>query len=247
VAAVVGLGVTAAFYFKHKQAWMATAIIFAVILPLMMTAADLHISSKERSQILRTNSMSNMSGRMTLWNVAFTKFWNKPILGYGFVVGGADAFANEAQGTETTEAPGKNAKYGKSFIPTLHNGFLQALLDSGMVGAFLYIAIIGWALWALLKHDTARQYGAELYALIFLTLSNFGETVVFSAGEYPGVFYWYVAVFAMSLNPTKRLATTPPQTKPESWAGYDRLKLAPVPKAPATALFSSQVQGKGRR
>jgi O-antigen ligase len=247
VAAVVGLGVTAAFYFKHKQAWMATAIIFAVILPLMMTAADLHISSKERSQILRTNSMTNMSGRMTVWNVALTKFWDRPILGYGFVIGGADAFTNEAQGTETTEAPGTNIKYGKSFTPTLHNGFLQALLDSGTVGAFLYITIIGWALWALLRHDTARRYGAELYALIFLTLSNFGETVVFSAAEYPGVFYWYVAIFAMSLNPMERFMAALPQTKPEIWAGYDGLKLTPVPKAPGTALFSSQVRGKGRR
>jgi O-antigen ligase len=246
VAAAVGLCVVAVLYFKHKRAWLATAIITAVILPLMVTAADLHISSKEQSQIFRTTSMSNMSGRVTVWNVAMTKFWDRPILGYGFTIG-ADAFNNEAQGAEAAKALGTSVKYGKSFTPTLHNGFFQALLDSGALGAFMYVMVIGYALWALFKRDTARRYGAEMYALIFLTLSNVGETIVFSAAEYPGVLYWYVAIFAMSLKQTKRVAATLPQAKPENWAGYGRLRLAPTSTAPVTGSFSSHGRGEGWR
>ncbi|HUJ79721.1 MAG TPA: O-antigen ligase family protein [Nitrospiria bacterium] len=241
VAAAVGLCVVAVLYFKHKWAWMAAVIVAAVVLPLTMTAADFHISSKRESQILRTQSMANLSGRVTIWNVAFTKFWERPLLGYGFTIG-ADAFEGKAQGSKTSVPVGKDYKYGKSFIPTLHNGFIQALLDSGALGAFLYVTIIGYSLWAMLTRDGARQYGVEMFVLIFLTLSNFGETVIFSAAEYPGVFYWYIALFAMSLKRSKKFAAALSQAEPIGWAGYDSLRLTPIPAA--LASFPSSVRGK---
>ncbi|HUK56211.1 MAG TPA: O-antigen ligase family protein [Nitrospiria bacterium] len=230
VAAVVALCVTAAFYFKHKRTWTTATIIFAAILPLMMAAADLRISSKEESQILREKSITNLSGRVTIWNVALAKFWNRPFLGYGFTIG-ADAFDNEAQGLKVMKAPGTDAQHQRSFTPTLHDGFIQALLDSGALGAFLYVAIIGYALWALFKRDTARQYGAELYVLIFMSLSNVGETVIFSAAMYSGVLYWYIAIFAMSLRQTEKGATALPRAgsgaRPAA-AGFDRLRFPRV-------------------
>jgi len=137
-----------------------------------------------------------------------------------------------------------SSRYGKSFTPTLHNGFLQSLLDSGFLGASLYLTIIWFVIWVLLKQDTARQYGAELYVLIFMTLSNFGETVIFSAAMYPGVLYWYVAVFALSLKRSKDFSTAFSLPKQKNRINYHQIKSVTIHTASTTPSFSSYSKGR---
>ena len=72
-------------------------------------------------------------------------------------------------------------------------------MDSGTLGACLYLGVIGSALWRVFRYDYDRQYGAEMYCLVFFTLSNVTDTIIFGAAVSYEVFYWYVSVAALSL------------------------------------------------
>lgn len=242
IAAAVGIFVTASFYFKNKRAWILASILVAFLSPLVMIATDFSVSSEDKERILRMDSLTNLSGRVALWNAAFKMFWDRPILGHGFTLG-ADAFGGEVV-DKLAKMSGTSARYGKSFTPTFHNGFVQALLDSGAIGALLYTAVIGYALWAHLKYEKARQYGVELYSLMFLTIGNLGETIIFTAADYYAVFYWYVAIFAMSLKRPEKLAGRIDHTQVEKSAGYRPREPVRPSTAPAPIIFSPRSSGK---
>ena len=82
---------------------------------------------------------------------------------------------------------------------TLHNGYLQALLDSGAIGAALYVAVILSALGCFLFYDRDKRYASEFYGLLFLAIANLGETVIFGAAVLHGVWFWYLSVLALTL------------------------------------------------
>jgi hypothetical protein len=61
------------------------------------------------------------------------------------------------------------------------------------------MAIIGTALWRLIRYDHDRRHGAELYGLIFFSLSNVADTIIFGAAVFYEVFYWYLSIMALGL------------------------------------------------
>jgi hypothetical protein len=92
----------------------------------------------------------------------------------------------------------------------MHSGFFQSLLDSGAIGTLLYISIIIGAVVAMIRYDRLRAYPSVFFTVVFLAVANFGETVIFTAGTFPSVYFWYLAVFAFALRyqpaPAKSLA-----------------------------------------
>lgn len=195
-AAAAGVLVTAALYLKRKLAWCFIIVATICLTLFVGIVADMSISSKDRSRILRADSFERMSGRTVIWRFAFEKFRDRPILGYGFTLG-ADAF-KEGQETRFSAFDASPSLLKKESF-TMHSGYVQALLDSGILGTVFYISIIISVLWALIKNDKDRRHGAVMYSICFLTISNLGETVVFSAAVLHAVFYWYLAIFALSL------------------------------------------------
>jgi O-antigen ligase len=195
-AGAASLLITAIFYLRRKLEWGLAAVMIISFSLIVTTVADINISSKARSRILRIDSLERMSGRTVIWGLAFEKFWDRPLLGYGFTLG-SDAFKEG----EIPQSPRPNSPTllnNETF--TLHSGYVQALLDSGFLGASLYLSIVMSVLWRLIKYDTGRKYGAEMYCAGFLTISNFGESVILSAAVFHAVFYWYLATFALSLD-----------------------------------------------
>src|SRR5262245_26913659 len=105
-------------------------LAFAAIVIGLFGAIFMDKIVQEESRLLRADSLSHMSGRTEIWSVAIDAFQERPLLGYGFSVG-ADAI----MGTAVIRNMGKS---GYANTPTLHNGFVQAILDSGALGLVLY-------------------------------------------------------------------------------------------------------------
>jgi O-antigen ligase len=129
-----------------------------------------------------------------LWELALKKYQDSPLLGYGFTTG-SDALASEMGDTLSTAFGVADRSQQKLF--SLHSGYIQALLDSGILGATLYIAILGLALWRLFRYDYERRYGAEMYCLVFFSISNLTDTIIFGAAVFYEVFYWYLSILAL--------------------------------------------------
>ena len=195
-AAVAGLSITGILYMRQKKLWVSALAFAGIVGVLGMIAIDLRISSDAQSRALRSESLDTMSGRTVLWNLALKRYWDSPILGYGFTTG-SDALTKDMGAVLSNAFGVTDQKHQQSF--SLHSGYVQALLDSGALGAGLYLIILFAALWSLVRKDTERVYGAELYCLVFFTISNITDTIIFGAAVFYEVFYWYVIALALRI------------------------------------------------
>jgi O-antigen ligase len=195
-AAAVGLLITGMIYIRQKRAWMSGLAFVGVIGSLGLVVLDLKMASETPSHVIRSNSIGTLSGRTALWEVALKKYQDSPLLGYGFTTG-SDALASDMGDTLSTAFGVADRSQQKLF--SLHSGYIQALLDSGILGATLYIAILGSALWRLFRYDLKRRHGAEMYCLIFFSISNVTDTIIFGAAVFYEVFYWYLSILALGI------------------------------------------------
>jgi O-antigen ligase len=193
-AAAAGLFITGIIYIRQKRAWMIGLAFVGVIGSLGAVILDLHIASETSSHVIRSNSLGTLSGRTALWELALNKFQDSPLLGYGFTTG-SDALASDMGDALSTAFGVLDRSQQKLF--SLHSGYIQALLDSGVLGVTLYLTILGSAFWRLFQYDHERRHGAEMYCLVFFSISNLTDTIIFGAAVFYEVFYWYLSILAL--------------------------------------------------
>jgi len=195
-AAVAGLLITGIIYIRQKRAWMIALAFVGVIGGLGLVILDVHLASETKSKVIRSGSIGSLSGRTVLWDLAFEKYQDSPFLGYGFTTG-SDALASDMGDTLNTAFGVADRSQQKAF--SLHSGYIQALLDSGAIGTSLYLSILCLALWRLFRYDQERLHGAEMYCLLFFSISNLTDTIIFGAAVFYEAFYWYLSALAMSV------------------------------------------------
>ena len=195
-AAAAGLLITGIIYIRQKRAWMIALAFVGVIGSLGLVIVDVHLASETQSKVIRSGSIGTLSGRTVLWELALKKYQDSPFLGYGFTTG-SDALASDMGDTLSTAFGVADRSQQKAF--SLHSGYIQSFLDSGAIGASLYLSILGLALWRLLWYDQERRHGAEMYCLLFFSISNLTDTIIFGAAVFYEVFYWYLSVVALSV------------------------------------------------
>lgn len=196
VAAAAALLISGIVYIKQKRTGVIALVLISIIGSLGLIIADVRIASDTQSKVIRSGSIGTLSGRTALWELALIKYQDSPILGFGFTTG-SDALASDMGDTLRTAFGVANQAQQKTF--SLHSGYIQALLDSGAIGAFFYVAIIGFSLWNLFRHDQERRYGAVMYGLVFFSLSNMTDTIIFGAAVFYEVFYWYLSILSLGL------------------------------------------------
>ncbi|MEQ1844191.1 MAG: O-antigen ligase family protein [Nitrospira sp.] len=194
-ATAAGLLITGLIYIRRKHAWVIALAFAGIIGSLSLVVLDIHMGAETQSKVIRSGSIGTLSGRTVLWDLALEKYQNSPFFGFGFTTG-SDALAADMGDTLSTAFGVNDRSQQKAF--SLHSGYIQALLDSGAIGASLYLSILGLSLWRLLKHDGERRHGAEMYCLVFFSISNLTDTIIFGAAVFYEVFYWYLSVVALS-------------------------------------------------
>ncbi|WP_404788156.1 O-antigen ligase family protein [Altericista sp. CCNU0014] len=99
------------------------------------------------------------TGRTDIWMLVFEKIQSRPILGYGF--GGFWRGMKGESGDLWTEL--------KWAIPHSHNGFLDVVLDLGLIGLILFsLTLLAVALRSIKLVRTSKSDG-EIYPLMYLT------------------------------------------------------------------------------
>ncbi|MCA9423346.1 MAG: O-antigen ligase family protein [Nitrospira sp.] len=196
-AAIGAVGVVAFFYLRKSRVYFGAAIALLVLSSLLGTVLDIKLSSNASERIVRQESLTNFSGRTFVWSLALEKFWNSPLLGFGYTLGHHALL--EFRGGKVVEDRSSNISLFKNKKFSLHNGYMQALLDSGVIGGILYVLIMAVVPWKLFAYDKERRYGAAMYCILFFSISNGGESTVLAAAMFHSVFYWYLAAIAFSL------------------------------------------------
>ncbi len=201
VGALVALLVTGGLYARQKRALVAMGIVGLVVALGIASVSQIKVSAMDQPKVLRSESLENLSGRTTVWTMALARFWDRPVLGYGYTTGHHALLL--ARGKDDGEVSVEQVGLLQNETFSLHNGYVQALVDSGALGTSFYVMILLASIWRLLRCDSERQYPSILYSLVFLSISNMGETVVFTPATFHAAFYWYAAIVALGLGSSR--------------------------------------------
>lgn len=183
-------------------AWFYQPKLRKLVLPLGITAligisafvviyAGSSVQDAELNNIVRTDSIGNLSGRPSLWAAVIEARIEAPLAGEGFSLGGALLYdLNSISGDIDPRAIGRT---------TLHSGYFQALADLGLIGGVLYTLLILVASFVLISRDRVRRYPMLCYILIFMAISNAAESVIYTASNFPSIFFWYALITVMGM------------------------------------------------
>lgn len=193
LALIFASGITVYFYYPKLKKYAVMAILMSVVIVVGVMSIGVKYDTKSAEKLARVDSITSLSGRLELWETSINSLSGyRWVLGYGFTAG------SEGLGIKTVMSSRETGK------TTLHNGYVQSLLDSGVLGFFFYVLIIILSLKNIIKRDFLKKYAYICYTIVFLSIANIGEAVIYTASIYHSIVFWFVAIFALSL-PKKRI------------------------------------------
>ncbi len=143
--------------------WLVTGAVVAAGCSYAVVNADSFL------QILGKDS--SLSGRTMLWMVVSMAISQKPWLGHGF-----DAFWTGMQGASASVL----SSVGWA-APNSHNGYLDLLVDLGVVGLLVYLVGYIGASWKAMKQYRRQSNEANMWPLMYLAfvfLVNMTESTI---------------------------------------------------------------------
>ena len=177
LAVVVALGVGALYIMPKRRVLGVGLVMAAVVIAVGVFGADLVDSAKHALLFGRQESTADvgtLTGRTELWSELMTYIGARPIVGYGF-----DGFWGPIHTASVALSLGW-------VVPHAHNGYIEMLLDLGVVGLVLFLAV----LFAGLSHahrrlrespgDTEALLGVTL--LVWLLVAMMAEKIVPQSG-----------------------------------------------------------------
>jgi len=151
------------------------------------------VDTKGVEKSARVSSLSTLTGRIPLWEMAIDGFSKRPIIGYGSTIGAYALRDDSGTALYNSEGP-SGQELGRE---TLHNGYIQSVLDLGALGLFFYVAIFYVAIYRIYHRDKLKLHGSVIYGVLFVVISNFGESVVYSASTSHSIVFWCLVVFGL--------------------------------------------------
>jgi O-antigen ligase len=185
----------------HKSAKVLLgAGVAAVAIGGVILAAGAHVDKATVDRAVRADSLSNLSGRLALWQHGWELARKQPVFGSGLTMG-SQALASGGSMSSTGSSSLANREQDARAVArvTFHNGYLQAYMDSGLGGALLYLLVIVAATWRALTSEKTAESGVILYVMLFLAISNMAQNAVQGPSTVHGVVFWLLAAAAAAL------------------------------------------------
>ncbi|QSA98933.1 O-antigen ligase [Methylococcus sp. EFPC2] len=198
VAFLVAVVVTVFIYYRKLRKLIYIGLFLLVSMVVSINSLDINVRSVSIEKFMRIETISNLTGRVSIWENAFEAFKKNPWLGVG-ITAGAAALNKDQSSIMLNDKDDLNV--GRNIgSTTMHNGYIQSLLDVGVVGTFFYCAIVLQAIAKLYLNDSYRNLSLEFFILIFLSISNLAENVIYAVTVYNSVLFMMVATFSASKN-----------------------------------------------
>jgi exopolysaccharide production protein ExoQ len=191
MASLVAGSLTAWMYFPNWRKRLFAGMGLAFFVVLTYIAFNITVDTTGVRSFARLGTVSDLTGRTELWDFARNAWSGKPWLGYGYTLGGLGL-----QGDRTISFDVDPRQFSRQ---TLHSGYIQSAMDSGILGLLFYTTTIVLAISRVARYDKDRQYPEVLYVLVFLAIANFGESVIYSGAVFQSLCFWIFAVFALGL------------------------------------------------
>ena len=193
------------YYPRFRRVVLAISAL-AVLAGLVTVALNITIDTERANRIARVESLATLSGRTVLWEASIRAMSRSPVFGNGYTTG-VDALIETSKRNE--------ARYLDHIADletrrgTIHSGYIQSLLDSGLVGTFFYVTLIVLGLKRLLSNDQQRQFGVVFFIVMYAAIANLGKNFIYSASVFDAVLFWLVIPVALGVLRTEEGVVTP--------------------------------------
>jgi O-antigen ligase len=188
--ALLFIGTCTAFTHAKKN-----VIRFFVLLMFVFGFAGIALSvwsvrDLTKWRYLRLESLETFSGRTVMWSKALPVALEKP-LGSGFLLGGNVLLPSLEEPSLFTSRRATDFRHGEN-IPTLHNGYLQALADLGLIGMLVYVML--FLRGTYLAFRAWGDYRMRLFSAVFgfFAICNLSATMLVSPLETNSALFWFV-------------------------------------------------------
>jgi O-antigen ligase len=196
IAGLVAALATMWFYNRRLLRNASVVVLVGVAMLAPLTALlNTEAAATRLQSFARIYSFERLNGRVNIWDDVIASLKKRPLFGFGFTLG-SSGLSSQLPGQPKDLSIEQLALISRQ---TIHSGYLQSVMDSGILGSALYLASIITAFWRILTRDIRRQYPEVLFALVFLTVSNAAENVIYSGSVFYSLLFWILAVFTMSL------------------------------------------------
>lgn len=177
-------------------------IIFTVILVLFVGGVIVlqHNIIESQNRYLRSESIKNMSGRTSLWAKAIPIALSKPF-GSGYCLGGT-VLMEKNEGHRFLKRKGAEFTmftHSAHYKATLHNGYIQALCDIGLMGFLFYVFIFFRGAWYAIKNRSNEGMMIFIFLFLFMSFSNLTESIVMSPTSTNVILFW-LSWFMLMIN-----------------------------------------------
>lgn len=218
----VAAGMTVAapvLYLVLSSGWPTRLAVASGAVGLGIFAAIVYVGAGHDDADLRLLLFGDLTftGRTEIWTHLLPEIARRPWLGHGF----GSFWDVGARVNPILSAPPEAWFMNAQLINTAHNGYLDVLLQTGLVGFVLAVAAILRCLW-LLTAGAAAGSRAERVAMtgalcvaICLVLNNFLESYLFRTGDALG----YLFAFTMLHGEAAHLRQEAGETRAASPAG----------------------------
>jgi O-antigen ligase len=181
----------------NKARSLGVGVGIMLVAGLLATASNLLPDQKALSTAFRVNTLGTLTGRTGLWERGIQALTIRPLLGFGFTVG-SEGLQLQHSGSDKLTATQIESSRAVARV-SLHNGYIQSLLDSGMLGTFFYLSIFIVSLFRLIRSPERQERAVEIFLLLFFSIANLGESLVYSAAVFHSAIFWFLATRALSL------------------------------------------------
>lgn len=182
--------VAAGCFMEWKARFWIKAIASTAVVVLLALAYAEFKSDIMHIKYLRTESLSNLSGRTEMWKKALPIALQKPF-GSGYGLGGTALMEGTALNTPQRRLKDFNPFSAKGGVKTtLHNGYLQALCDLGFIGLVIYMAIFFLGLVFSAKALRSKHMNLFICVFFFYAIVNMAGTVLTGPTETNTVIFW---------------------------------------------------------
>jgi exopolysaccharide production protein ExoQ len=194
---VVSILIIAILLFYRNFRWEGKVTVFFLDIFILFVSGLVVFVLTNWVELLTTLGKDpTLTGRTPMWEVAFMRLMDKPLLGFG-----RGAFW--APGSHYAREAGRAVSNG--FLPPhIHNGFIDLALDVGLIGFGLFIISFVIAYSRSLKQAYATDKTENVWYLgflMFLFMNNMTESyLVFKSNIY-WVLYMTTALSAMKTYP----------------------------------------------
>jgi O-antigen ligase len=187
---VFAIFATAFIFFEKKR----KKVVAVLTVLLIICGSIMFFYRGTHREILREESLMNFSGRTEIWKQAIKGFLDNPFFGYGLTAGSEGLFDYRSSLFR------KSSEARQISRQTLHNGYVQSLMDTGLIGTLFYLLIMSVSLYRIIKFKSKMQKPVEFFLITFLMIANIGESVIYAASVFHSILFWGAAISAMSLS-----------------------------------------------